>query len=91
MALFFGTGCAESDDMTWQPPYSPYLFIERNEDYTQTSNTMYTLEQLLAVRQQTIEECAKVCEQLDPYNINKGRDTDFVDCADAIRKLGGLT
>ena len=36
-----------------------------------------------------IEDAAKVCESIDPYNIDKGRDTDFIDCAKAIRTLAG--
>jgi hypothetical protein len=90
MALFFGTGCAESDDMTWQPPEPVVIGIHILSGLAETG---YTLDQLLAVRQQTIDECAKVCDEVSKHQRQFYSPAAAVsdECADAIRKLGGLT
>ena len=72
--------------MTWQPP-EPMVTVHR----------AYTLDQLLAVRQQTIEECAKACEGAEVHVFtwcgqahDDGAKT-LGNAADAIRKLGEET
>ena len=67
--------------MTWQPP-EPHMFaFNRGTPYQ-----AYTLDQLLAVRREAIEECAKVCsDQIGNIWVSiESANT----CADAIRKLG---
>ena len=53
--------------MTWQPP-EPAIHLPYGKHFVEhTGKTMpfYTEEQLLAVRQQTIEECAEIAEMHD--------------------------
>ena len=62
--------------MTWQPPDPQDL----------PDAWGYTEAQLLAVRQQTIEECARICDEHLEYPSLTPKH-----CADAIRKLGEVT
>ena len=59
--------------MTWQPP-EPMVTVHR----------AYTLDQLLAVRQQTIEECAQLMESQHTWITKEAASA-------LIRKLGAKT
>jgi hypothetical protein len=102
MALFFSTGCAESDDMTWQPP-EPKIVLKNRFGYITESG--YTLAQLLAVRCEALNEAADMCEkravfcmllsEIDQnfplHQHHLGGEQAAKDLMRSIRKLGGLT
>jgi hypothetical protein len=75
--------------MTWQPPEEEHLGWTAN-DLSPVFG--YTFDRLLAVRQQTIEECAKVCEKASmDLRTNDLQRIGAAKCAAAIRKLGAET
>ena len=67
--------------MTWQPPESLYAKTGNINDMNK-----FSVDQLRAVRQQTIEECARICDEHLEYPSLTPKH-----CADAIRKLGEVT
>lgn len=68
---------------------APWIQLEANEVQahfvTHTEMELFSVEQLAAVRVQTIEECAKVCD-----TIGEGLDVTYdEECAPLVRALKG--